>query len=255
MLIYFYINTYTDEPSEQCSGVVIGSDNNLQEQKFRHELKYYISLADYLAIRQRMLAIAGCDEHVNENGTYKIRSLYFDTPADKALYEKLYGINNREKFRIRLYNDDSFVRLEKKTKINTLTSKISAPVTREQCEQLLAGNIDWMKHTGHALLTELYAKMRFEQLRPRTIVDYIREPFTYGPGNVRVTLDSQITTGIQAVDLFSPEMPTVRTHGVNVIILEVKYDNYLPDIIRTMVQVKNRKATAFSKYAVARMFG
>ena len=112
-----------------------------------------------------------------------------------------------------------------------------------------------MKHTGHALLTELYAKMRFERLRPRTIVDYIREPFTYGPGNVRVTLDSQITTGIQAVDLFSPGMPTVRTHGVNVIILEVKYDNYFPDIIRTMVQVKNRRATAFSKYAVARMFG
>lgn len=136
-----------------------------------------------------------------------------------------------------------------------MTRKISALVTRKQCEQLLAGNIDLMKHAGHALFTELYAKRRFEQPRPRTIVDYIREPFTYGLGNVRITLCSQITTGIQAVDLFSPEMLTVRTHGVNIIILEVKYDNYLPDIIRTMVQVENQKATAFSKYSIALMFG
>ena len=153
-------------------GIRLRSDTNLKEQKFRHELKYYLNLADYLTIRERMSAIAGSDEYADENGTYKIRSLYFDTPGDKALYEKLYGINNREKFRIRLYNnDDSFVRLEKKTKVNALTCKISAPVTREQCEKLLAGDTDWMKHAGHALLTELYAKMRHEQLRPKTLVD------------------------------------------------------------------------------------
>ncbi|MDV0442699.1 hypothetical protein McpCs1_00410 [Methanocorpusculaceae archaeon Cs1] len=237
-------------------GRISGVINNVKEQKFRHELKYYINHADYLTIRQRMSTIADTDEHADENGSYKIRSLYFDTPGDKALYEKLYGINNREKFRIRLYNDDdSFVRLEKKTKVNALTCKISAPVTRDQCEKLLVGDTDWMKNAGHALLTELYAKMRYEQLRPKTLVDYTREPFTYGPGNVRVTLDSNITTGIRTTDLFDPKMPTVSTYGVSVIILEVKYDNYLPDIIRNMIQVENRKATAFSKYAVARMFG
>ncbi|MDV0445659.1 hypothetical protein MmiAt1_12510 [Methanimicrococcus sp. At1] len=224
--------------------------------KFRHELKYYINLADYLTIKNRLSAFAEKDLHVNESGTYKIRSLYFETPNDRVLREKVDGVNNREKFRIRLYNDDaSFIRLEKKTKINGFCNKIDAPVTQEQCERLIAGDTSWMKESEHALLTELYAKMKYEQLRPKTVVDYIREPFIYRPGNVRVTLDSQITTGVHAKDMFNPDLPTVRTHGVNIIILEVKYDNFLPDVVQNAVRVQNRKNTAFSKYAVARMFG
>ena len=224
--------------------------------KFRHELKYYINTADYLTIKQRLSAVAETDGHVNENGTYKIRSLYFETPTDRVLKEKVDGLNNREKFRIRMYNDDtSFIRLEKKTKINGFCNKIDAPVTQEQCRRLIDGDTSWMKESEYALLTELYAKMKFEQLRPKTIVDYMREPFIYRPGNVRVTLDSQIMTGVHAKDMFDPALPTIRTHGSTVIILEVKYDSFLPDIIQNAVRVQNRKTTAFSKYAVARMFG
>ncbi|MDL2261130.1 polyphosphate polymerase domain-containing protein [Methanimicrococcus sp. OttesenSCG-928-J09] len=227
--------------------------NHLQ---FRHELKYYINMADYLTIKSRMSAFAEKDRHVSENGTYKIRSLYFETPTDRVLMEKINGVNNREKFRIRMYNDDpSFIRLEKKTKINGFCNKIDAPVTQEQCEQLLAGKTQWMKESEHALLAELYSKMKYEQLRPKTIVDYIREPFIYHPGNVRVTLDSEIKTGIHVKDMFNPEMPTIRTNGSNVIILEVKYDNFIPTIVLNAVSVQNRKSTAFSKYAVARLFG
>ena len=226
------------------------------DMKFRHELKYYINTADYLTIKNRLSAFAEKDKNVNENGTYKIRSLYFETPTDRILSEKINGVNNREKFRIRMYNDDdSFIRLEKKTKVNGFANKIDAPVTREECEKLLEGDVSWMKHADRALLTELYAKMKYEQLRPKTVVDYIREPFIYKPGNVRVTLDSQIKTGVHTKDMFNPKVPTVRMHGVNVIILEVKYDNFLPAIVQTSVQVQNRKSTAFSKYAVARMFG
>ncbi|WNY22832.1 hypothetical protein MmiHf6_01170 [Methanimicrococcus hongohii] len=228
----------------------------METLQFRHELKYYINLADYLTIKSRLSAFAETDRHVNENGTYKIRSLYFETPNDRVLREKVDGVNNREKFRIRMYNDDaSYVRLEKKTKINGFCNKIDAPVTQEECERLIAGDTSWMKESEHALLVELYAKMKFELLRPKTVVDYIREPFIYKPGNVRVTLDSQITTGVHAKDMFNPELPTVRTHGSNIIIMEVKYDEFLPEIIRNSVRVQNRKNTAFSKYAVARMFG
>ncbi|MDY0267283.1 MAG: polyphosphate polymerase domain-containing protein [Methanimicrococcus sp.] len=224
--------------------------------KFRHELKYYINTADYLTIKSRLSAFAETDRHVNENGTYKIRSLYFETPTDRVLREKVDGVNNREKFRIRMYNDDaSYIRLEKKTKVNGFCNKIDAPVTQEQCEQLISGETEWMKKSEHALLVELYAKMKYEMLRPKTIVDYIREPFVYRPGNVRVTLDSQITTGVHAKDLFNPKLPTVQTHDSNIIILEVKYDEFLPDIILNSVRVQNRKSTAFSKYAVSRMFG
>ncbi|WNY28670.1 hypothetical protein MmiEs2_08730 [Methanimicrococcus stummii] len=231
-------------------------DSMYSEMKFRHELKYYINTADYLTIKNRLSAFADIDKNVNENGTYKIRSLYFETPTDRVLSEKINGVNNREKFRIRMYNDDaSFIRLEKKTKVNGFANKIEAPVTQEECEKLLSGDTAWMKNSERALLTELYAKMKYEHLRPKTVVDYIREPFIYKPGNVRVTLDSQIKTGIHAKDMFNPKLPTVKTNGGDVIILEVKYDHFLPAIVQTAVQVQNRKSTAFSKYAISRMFG
>jgi VTC domain. len=119
----------------------------------------------------------------------------------------------------------------------------------------MSGDTSWMKESEHALLIELYAKMKYEQLRPKTIVDYVREPFIYRPGNVRVTLDSQIMTGVHVKDLFNPALPMVRTHGTNIIIMEIKYDHFLPDIIQNLVRIQNRKTTAFSKYAAARMFG
>ncbi len=218
-----------------------------KKQKFRHELKYFLNMADYLTIKSRLSPVSSFDEHAGGNGKYRIRSLYFETPDDKALTEKLYGIIEREKFRIRFYNgDSSFIRMEKKLKINTLTSKISCPVTKEEAEKIIRGDIEWMRDSGRALLLELYAKMKYEQLRPRTIVDYDRECFVYAPGNVRVTLDTGISTGVLATDMFNPATPTIHTSASPTIIMEVKYDNYLPSLIRCMVQMPNRRVTAFS---------
>jgi hypothetical protein len=228
----------------------------MEERSFRHELKYSINMADYLVIRQRFRAFTAPDSHAGKEGKYSVRSLYFETPDDKALREKLYGIANREKFRIRIYNnDDSFIRLEKKTKIGSAGSKLSAALTREQCEAVIRGDTGWMKSSGQALLLELYAKMQGEQLSPKTIVEYTREPFTYTPGNVRVTLDSNIRTAVRSVDLFDPDLPLIRTHATPVIILELKYDSFLPTLISDAVQVRNRRCAAFSKYAAGRMFG
>ncbi|MHC1719343.1 MAG: polyphosphate polymerase domain-containing protein [Clostridiaceae bacterium] len=228
----------------------------VKEIKYRHEYKHYINIADYLAIRQRLSLIANPDSHAGPDGKYRIRSLYFETPDDKNLKEKLYGLNNREKFRIRYYNDDTdFIRLEKKTKVNGFGNKISAPITKEECEKLIAGDTEWMRNSEHPLILELYAKMKFQLLHPKTIVDYIREPFIYNPGNVRVTIDSEIETGINSKDLFNQNLPTVRSNAGNVIILEVKYDEFLPEIIKVILQTKNRKSTAFSKYAACRVFG
>ncbi|MDO5844254.1 MAG: polyphosphate polymerase domain-containing protein [Methanocorpusculum sp.] len=228
----------------------------MKPEKFRHENKYYLNLADYLTVKSRLTQIAEIDNHADEHGLYKIRSLYFETPDDKALNEKLFGIKEREKFRIRLYNNyESFIRLEKKTKINTLSSKISCFVTKEECEKIISGDIEWMRESKRALLLELYTKMKYQQLRTKTIVDYDRECFIYRPGNVRVTLDTNISTGISSTDMFNKNTPMIKTHGTPVIIMEVKFDNYLPTLIREMVQLPNRRVTAFSKYAVARIFG
>ena len=221
---------------------------------FRHEWKYEINYMDFLTLRMRLAALMQRDSHAVD-GKYEIRSLYFDTPSDRALREKLDGVNRREKFRIRLYNyDTSVIFLEKKSKWNNLCSKESTELTEEEVQRLLRGEIMWMKNTDRVLCRELYAKMVGQGLRPKTIVDYTREPFVFAPGNVRVTLDYAIHTGLQCTDFLNPQAVTVPA-GEDRILLEVKWDEYLPDIIREAVSLESRRAGAFSKYAQCRIYG
>ena len=221
---------------------------------FRHEWKYEINYMDFLTLRMRLAALMQRDSHAVD-GKYEIRSLYFDTPSDRALREKLDGVNRREKFRIRLYNyDTSVIFLEKKSKWNNLCSKESTELTEEEVQRLLRGEIMWMKNTDRVLCRELYAKMVGQGLRPKTIVDYTREPCVFAPGNVRVTLDYAIHTGLQCTDFLNPQAVTVPA-GEDRILLEVKWDEYLPDIIREAVSLESRRAGAFSKYAQCRIYG
>ena len=221
---------------------------------FRHEWKYEINYMDFLTLRMRLAAVMQRDSHAVD-GKYEIRSLYFDTLSDRALREKLDGVNQREKFRIRFYNyDTSVIFLEKKSKWNNLCSKESTELTEEEVQRLLRGEIMWMKNTDRVLCRELYDKMVGQGLRPKTIVDYIREPFVFAPGNVRVTLDYAIHTGLQCTDFLNPQAVTVPA-GEDGILLEVKWDEYLPDIIREAVSLESRRAGAFSKYAQCRIYG
>lgn len=222
--------------------------------ELRHEWKHEISYADLLVIRQRLSAVAKRDEHA-VGGKYLIRSLYFDNLSDKALREKLDGISKREKFRIRYYNGNtSVIHLEKKSKIGGLGNKQSVSLTAEEAQWLVDGKLDWMLQSNRPLVQELYVKMTTEGLRPKTIVDYIREPFVYGPGNVRVTLDYDIRTGLNCTDFLNQNCPTIPVSG-DPIILEVKWDEFLPAVIRDVVQLENRRAGAYSKYAACRMYG
>ena len=222
--------------------------------QYRHEWKHEISYTDLLCIRQRLRAVAEPDPHAR-NGKYFIRSIYFDNGADKALREKIDGVNLREKFRIRFYNmDPSVIHLEKKSKRNGLGSKYSAPLSAAEAQAIVDGDLDWMLDSGRPLVQELYCKMRYQGLKPRTIVDYTREPFIYRPGNVRVTFDYDIRTGMDCTDFLNPDCVTVPA-GDAPILLEVKWDEYLPSIIRDAVQTPGRRAEAFSKYAQCRIYG
>lgn len=219
----------------------------------RHEWKHRLAPADLPVLRQRLRCIAKPDPHAVE-GTYHIRSLYFDTPADTALREKLDGMNVREKFRIRCYNKDpSLIHLEKKSKWNGLGSKAKARLTQEQVRNLLDGKYEWMRQSQEPLVRELYCKMTIQGLRPRTIVDYTREPFIYPAGNTRVTLDYDLRTGLRGTDFLDPDCITIPARD-NAVILEVKWDAFLPDIIRDLVQLPGRRSAAFSKYAACRLY-
>lgn len=220
---------------------------------FRHEWKHEINLSDMITLRQRLQTIAHPDEHTID-GKYDIRSLYFDNYKDKALHEKLDGVNIREKFRIRYYNGDiSYIHLEKKSKTGSLGTKESAFLTREEAQAITEGRFDWMPLHQNALVQEFYRKITTQGLRPKTIVDYIREPYTYAPGNVRITIDHDIRTGLFHTDFLDPDCPTIPIES-SPIILEVKWDAWLPDIIRDAIQLDNRHCTAFSKYAACRIY-
>lgn len=221
---------------------------------FRHEWKIEITAADHLTLQSRLRAVAGLDPHAID-GKYRIRSLYFDDPADTALREKVDGVNRREKFRIRYYNKDStLLHLEKKSKQNGLCQKQSAEITAQQAQAIVDGRLSWMPGSGLPLVQELYSKMRGRGLRPKTIVDYVREPFVYPPGNVRVTFDYDIRTGLSCTDFLNPDCVTVPAGGAP-ILMEVKWDAFLPDIIRDAIRLPGRRAAAFSKYAQCRIYG
>lgn len=218
--------------------------------KYRHEHKYALDYLNYMSLRQKLSHVMHPDAHADSEGKYLITSLYFDNCFDKALKEKLHGVNQREKFRLRYYNDNlETVYLEKKQKINGLCLKNSAPLCYEDCIEIIEGYHSHLIESGIPLVAELGFKMQTQLLRPRSVVRYSREAFTYSPGNVRVTFDSGISTGLSSDWFFQPFQAPLEN---SVMIMEVKYDEFLPEIIRHIVQPHCTRLQAFSKYASCR---
>ena len=223
---------------------------------YRHELKYPISFSDYLAVRQRLRPVMTPDEHVQGNGRYLIRSIYFDNTEDKVLREKINGVQKREKFRIRYYNDDlSFIMLEKKAKYNSLCTKTDARLSEREYRALLNGKTGWMMTHPSGLVRELYCKMNTQQLRPRVMVSYIREPYVYAAGNVRVTFDSRIRSTLFHRNFTEDTISDIRVCDPGTVIMEVKFDAFLPEIIQSLLQTEEIRQQAYSKYGICRRFG
>lgn len=219
----------------------------------RHEYKHYINYADLLQLRARLSLVMTMDKHSTSERGYKVRSLYFDNYADKALFEKINGVDNREKFRLRLYNgDSSLISLEKKSRSKGLCYKTKAPIPEEVCREVMLGEYSALRDLDDPLFVEFYAKLRYQQLRPRTIVEYRREAFILKPGNVRVTLDHHIRTSNQPAFFLSQEYPDFPL--ANACILEIKYDQFLPEVVRSITALGSRQSTSFSKYAVSRIY-
>lgn len=221
--------------------------------QYRHEVKHEISYSDLLSLRQRLKAVMKPDVHA-VNGSTVIRSLYFDNITDEALKDKINGVGKREKFRIRYYNDDlSFIRLEKKSKINNLCVKQASVLTYEEALSVINGDIGFLKNSKDRLRTEFYSKLKSGGLKPKAVVEYRREPYTFPVSNVRVTIDYDIRTGVKPSEFLNPLSVTIPVPD-NPVILEVKWDNFLPDIIKEAVALKSRRSGAFSKYAASRSY-
>lgn len=197
----------------------------------RHEFKHTLNKIDDLELSGRLRKLFTHDKNAGSHGSYRVSSLYFDTPYDKAYREKIDGVDRREKFRIRYYGEDTdFIRLEKKIKIRGLCAKYTAKLSKDQFSCILDGDIDFLLKTENPLLIELYSKMKGELLRPKTIVRYDREAFIYEAGNVRVTMDRNLSTGLDCKDFLNTRRQFMDI-SQDFTIMEVKYDAFLPEIV------------------------
>lgn len=222
-------------------------------EKYRHELKYVCSEGQLQMIHGRIWPMVQADSHA-VNGIYNIRSVYFDDARDRCFYENENGVDPREKFRIRIYNgSDSRITLECKRKERTMTHKLSCKLTRDQCEQILSGCLPQEK-VDSDLLRKFCAQFEQDLLRPKVIVAYERTPFVYGPGNVRITFDRNIGSTRDIGSFFAEHLPLRPILPVGQQVLEVKYDELLPDFLYHAMSLRDLRQTAFSKYYLCRKF-
>jgi hypothetical protein len=231
--------------------------NALQSSEpYRHEYKYAINSHQLETLRSRLPIIMSYDRHSGESGQYNIRSLYFDDLEDSGYYDKENGTDPREKFRIRIYNASSdFIRLELKRKDRGKTLKTACTLTKEQAEAMIEGKgISW-DDKMHPLLKRFYVLQETVNLKPKVIVEYERIPFVYEAGNVRATLDLDIRTTADIKSFFDKQTSCrpIMPKGVN--LLEVKFDEFLPDYIYQTLQLNHLQQVTFSKYYLCRKFG
>lgn len=224
----------------------------------RHELKFFISPLQYQVLSRTVKATLNPDPNGDENNQYHIRSLYFDTAYDSALYDKINGTANRDKYRIRIYNfSDQMIRLECKSKFRDLISKRSVRITRDLAEQLISADPTGLESTASGLVSDTFREMRTNLLHPVVIVDYLREAYLHPAEEVRITFDMQLRSGLNSVDMFNPYLPTVPPFDHDEIILEVKYNQVLPPYIASLLTYALRDGacrSAISKYVYCRRF-
>ena len=219
-------------------------------RRYRHEIKFFINEKQAEELKKNLLKIMSPD--VNGKNGYFIRSLYFDTPTSSAYYEKLDGVEYRRKYRIRLYNqDDSYICLEKKIKDNNMTAKEQVVISKEECLKILNDNLSIYDYED-GLLKEFLVEMKIKNLKPSIIVDYDRYALTYPVSDVRITFDSNIQSGIYNYNLFDYDhmiCPILENH---LMILEVKINEILPDVIEMILKTIPSIRSAFSKFAICR---
>ena len=225
------------------------------ERKYRHELKYQVTDGQIQLLRNRISHLLPLDSHVAQSGSYCIRSLYFDDYDNRCLKENENGTDPREKFRIRIYNGSAEkISLECKRKERGKTHKTSCPLTQEQTRQLMAGKVLPDIGSQPPLLRKLTMQMMSRRLRPVVIVEYRRIPYVYKNGNVRITLDTNILSSSEVETFLDPRISGRPVLPVGQQLLEVKYDEYLPDFIYRSLMLPNLRQTAFSKYYICRKY-
>jgi len=217
--------------------------------KFRHEQKYLINYRDYMLIQMRLKELLARDEFVTLDGSYTVRSLYFDDYYNHAYHEKYMGVPSRVKYRIRGYNHSELsIRLERKIKYDRYVHKQTALLTRGEFYNILDGDYDFLLESPNELDKIFYHECVSNLMRPRVMVEYERVPFILNAGNVRINFDLNIRAGVEGFDLFNTDMPMVEVLDPGMLAMEVKFTEFLPNIIRQILPHESTDYVAVSKY-------
>lgn len=221
--------------------------------KFRHELKYICSTADMEILKTALLAVMEKDPNAGSSGWYHIRSVYFDDLFDSCMKENEAGVSPREKWRIRSYNcDRGRLSLECKRKEYGMIQKTSCLISLDEYERLLGGQI--VLDNKRPVLNRFCMRMASDGMRPKTVVGYDRMPYVCSNGNVRVTFDCHIFSSPKVEDFFVEDASKRMVLPQGQHLLEVKFDEYLPDYIYHAVQLTHMQTETFSKYYLCRKF-
>lgn len=232
------------------------SGKQLGQKGYRHELKYYINNGDYELLRRKLAFTMEQDRFAKANGgEYFIRSLYFDDLDDSAFREKLSGTDDRDKFRIRIYNmRDDVIKLECKHKDNGYIKKESINLTRDECDGLLGGNSSFLLGRKEPFARRMYVEFAQRRLKPVVLVDYMREAYVFPIEDVRITFDKNVRTAYRATELFNANLPTYPVIDDYDMVLEIKFNKYLSTYVRSLLQVDAHVRSAISKYVLCRKF-
>lgn len=219
----------------------------------RHEIKYYMNQNVYHTLRGRLKMILQPDENMKKEEGYLISSLYFDDMYNSALKEKISGTRFRKKYRIRCYDGSSeLLRLECKKKYDEFISKSSAILTLEEYDNIISGNYNILEKRKETVCQELFAYHKMRQLRPKVVVEYLREAYVLPAGNVRVTIDKDVSASIENYDMFAEDYVTRKVLDEGIMILEVKYDDFIPKQVLGILQTAMTEKCAISKYVMCR---
>ena len=219
-------------------------------RKFRHELKYMISRSEAEILKKRFAGLMQLDKNAKDKG-YLIRSLYFDDERESAILDKMAGTASRAKYRIRIYDyKDSFIMLERKVKQGQYIQKTSVSLTKDEYYKIYDKDYLFLSSRKEKLCKEFYFELISDNLKPVVIVDYDRVPFVYEFGDVRITFDQDIRSARAEREIFDEGIETFSVMPEGCLILEVKYTEFLPALIRDMLDIKRSSYVSASKYVM-----
>ena len=221
------------------------------EKNFRHEYKFLISRSAATLLKHRLPCIMDRDPHAGPGGQYTIRSLYFDDPNFTAFRDKVDGVDNRTKYRIRCYNGSTeLCKLERKEKKGHLTRKTGQTISAQDALALQNRQFSGCPDHPQGLTEELRLLCSTGGLQPMVLVDYDRTPFVCADGNTRITLDENLRTRLHCGDLFASSHTMLPVMEDNEVILEVKFDDFLPGYLNDALSDIPKIPMAYSKFAM-----